>query len=246
MTSENLFIELKNALENIMRENNMEASRICISAKTLTPIEAIGDTVRKDFPIIVGKEVMLEAECEGSLGQAFTSAPAHFRGQLKDILALDLMENDYNRGLFIAALNAVMARCGLASQTIHCKTEEPELCGKKSVDYLKKHFGTPKIALIGYQPALIENLSQHFELRVLDLNPENIGQNRYGLEIEDGIADYEKVTAWAELVLCTGSTLCNGSIVNFLDLEKNLVFFGTTIAGTATLLNLQRMCLCSH
>lgn len=246
MKTETLFIKLKTALENIIKENNIEEDKISILAKTLTPIEAIGDTVRKDFPIIVGKEVMLEADYKGSRGQAFTSAPVCFKGQIKDILDLDLMENDYNRGLFIATLNAVMAYLKLTDKTIHCKTEEPEICAKNSIEYIKTNFGSPKIALIGYQPALIENLAQHFELRVLDLSPENICQTRYGVMIEDGEKDYQKVIEWAELVLCTGSTLCNGSIVNFLELEKEVVFFGTTIAGTAALFNLKRMCLCSH
>ena len=112
-------------------------------------------------------------------------------------------------------------------------------------EYIKAHYGQPKIALVGYQPAMLEKLSSEFELRVLDLNPENIGKDRYGIRVEHGMDDYQSVVLdWAELVLCTGSTLSNGSIVNFIDIGTPVVFFGITIAGTAEILGLERVCLC--
>ena len=47
----------------------------------------------------------------------------------------------------------------------------------------------------------------------------------------------EGVTAsicqWADLVLCTGSTICNGIIVDFLHLKDKILFYGTTLAGAA-------------
>ena len=51
---------------------------------------------------------MLMAEYQGSFGQAFTDSPALFNGSLEEILALDIVNDDYSRGLFIASLNAVM------------------------------------------------------------------------------------------------------------------------------------------
>lgn len=56
---------------------------VSIVSKSLTPDEAIGDTTRKDFPILIGKEIMLEADFKGSKGQAFTSTPSMFEGTLK-------------------------------------------------------------------------------------------------------------------------------------------------------------------
>ena len=50
------------------------------------------------------------------------------------------------------------------------------------------------------------------------------------------------VRDWAELVLCTGSTLCNGSFVNFLDIGKPVLFFGTSCAGAAHVLGAERFC----
>ncbi|WMJ87964.1 hypothetical protein [Anaerocolumna sp. MB42-C2] len=58
--------------------------------------------------------------------------------------------------------------------------------------------------------------------------------------------DFEQVVVkWADLVLCTGSTICNGSIVNFLNLDKEVLFFGTTLAGAAQMLSLKRVCFYS-
>ena len=80
-------------------------------------------------------------------------------------------------------------------------------------------------------------------MRVLDLNPEIVGTVRSGVLVEDGMAAYQDVVrVWAELVLCTGSTLCNGSFVNFLDIGKPVLFFGTSCAGAAHILGAERYC----
>ena len=61
--------------------------------------------------------------------------------------------------------------------------------------------------------------------------------------MEHGVDDFDEVVVnWSDLVLCTGSTLSNGTITNFLDLEKEVLFFGTTLAGAAEMLGCKRMC----
>ena len=62
--------------------------------------------------------------------------------------------------------------------------------------------------------------------------------------VEDGRVDgvSTAVCDWADLVLCTGSTVCNGSIVNFLHLKDKILFYGTTLAGAAALMGLPRIC----
>ena len=248
MTKEELFNTLKNELKKIIKENNLESDKIKITSKGLTPTEAIGVTKRDDFPIISGREIMLMAEYQGSFGQAFTDSPALFNGSLEEILALDIVNDDYSRGLFIASLNAVMKHLNLIEKTIHCKDDEPEMCALEFAKFTEKNYKDKKIALIGYQPAILESLSKNnYNVRVLDLNPAHVGKERYGVKVENGVADYDEVVLnWADVVYCTGSTLCNGSIVNFLDLDKEVIFFGTTIAGTAKILNLKRACFCSH
>lgn len=208
----------------------------------MKPEEAIGITKRKDFPIIAGKEIMLQAECRGAYGQAFTDSPAAFKGTLAEVCEMDLEKDPQAAGFFIATLNAVMKYLGKTESTVHCKTEGPKKCAKDALSYIKENYGSPKIALIGYQPALLENLAKELKLRVLDLNSDNIGAVRYGVKVEDGNTAFQDAVEWADLVLCTGSTICNGTIVNFIGLEKPVLFFGTTLSGAAPMLGLKRLC----
>lgn len=245
MDANQLYNILKEKMSDLIKQYELDNSNIEISMVSLSPIEAIGDTERKDFPILVGKEVMVQAKYKDSYGQAFTNAPSIFNGSLDRILEMDILGNAHERGIFIATLNAVMSELKLVDKTVHCKNEEPEECGRKSIEFIKEKYSNPKIGIIGYQPALIENLSKTFDVRVLDLNPDNIGALRYDVIIEDGEADFKDVVFWSDIILCTGSTLCNGSIVDFLKLEKEVIFYGTTISAAAKIFDLKRMCLCS-
>lgn len=238
----NIYKDLKIELDKILKEHNLSEENIMIKSKTLTDEEAIGITKRKDFPLLTGKEIMLQAEFKGAIGQAFTSAPTVFKGTLGEIVELDLENDDHARGLFIASLNAIMRYLKLTDKTVHCRNEEPELCGEEFKNHMQEKYNDAKIAIVGYQPAIIENLSKDFTVRVLDLSPENVGKDKFGITIEHGIDDYNEVINWADLILCTGSTIANGSIVNFINLEKPVFFFGTTIAGAAEILGLKRLC----
>ncbi|MEG2923138.1 MAG: DUF364 domain-containing protein [Oscillospiraceae bacterium] len=245
MTQEELFSTLKAEFIKIVNEHNVQSEKVEITGRALSPQEAIGVTERRDFPILTGKELMLQAEFMGSKGQAFTDAPALYSGTLQDVINMDLEKDAHARGLFIATMNAVLCHLGVAQNTVHCKNGEPERCAEQALAWVQEQYGSEvRIALVGYQPALLEQLASKYKLRVLDLNPDNIGQMRYGVKVEDGM-DYKEVCGWADLVLCTGSTICNGTIVNFLNLEKELVFFGTTISAAAKILGLKRMCFCS-
>lgn len=246
MNQKELMDLLKDKFKTLVEENSLTMDEIHIVSKSLTPEEAIGNTRRKDFPILTGREVMLQAEYQGAKGQAFTDAPSEFKGTLREILALDLDKDLHSRGLFIASLNAVMAKIGLIEHTVHCRTEEPENCAGEILDIVKRDYKDRKIALIGYQPSILEALSKDFTVRVLDLNPKNVGQTRYGIKVEHGIDDYKEVVLdWSDVVLCTGSTLCNGTIVQYFDIGKEVIFFEITVAGAAKLLGLKRLCPCS-
>lgn len=245
MTKEELFITLKEKLIKIIEERDLMEKEIKVNCRALTPEEAIGIQERQDLPILAGSEVMIQAEFDGGIGQAFTSTPALFHGTLQDVLNLDIINNDYDRGIFIATLNAVTRRCSLCDRSIHCKDKGPKDCAKKAMEYLKIIYGeNRKIAQIGYQPFMLEQLSKTFKnVRVLDLNPDNVGDVRFGIKVLDGVKDYEEtVLQWADLVLCTGSTLGNGSIVNFLDIGKDVLFYGTTGSGAAELMGWKRLC----
>ena len=65
---------------------------------------------------------------------------------------------------------------------------------------------------------------------------------RFSLKMKDGAAVREDLIAWADLILCTGSTICNGTITDYLDLETPVLFFGITAAGASRLMGWNRVC----
>ncbi|MEA4970149.1 MAG: DUF364 domain-containing protein [Candidatus Pelethousia sp.] len=228
------------ALPGIEAELN---ESVTIRVRALTPKEAIGTTERKDYPILSGKDVMIEAEYKGTLGQAFTDAPAAYSGTLRDILALPFDTDAHARGLLIAAINAVLGHMGLCDRMVHCRNDGPKRCGKDVAAYIVTHYGNPRLLLVGYQPSMLENLSAALShMRVLDLNSDNIGETRCGILVEDGAANRLEAVEWAELILCTGSTVCNGTLGDYLYTSKLTLFYGTTLAGVAALLGLPRLC----
>lgn len=245
MTKENLYQNLKERFSDVLKEHQIENDHLSVSCRALTPEEAIGKTKRTDYPILTGKDVMIQAEYKGFRGQAFTDAPAAFEGMLEDILEMDIKHNPHDRGIFIATVNAVMASLGLCEGTVHCRTNGPEFCAKDMLQFLETNYpDIKKIALVGFQPSLLEMLANSkYDMRVMDLNPNNIGQMKFGICVEDGTAMKEEIIhSYAELILCTGSTLCNGTMVDYLDLDTEVLFFGTTASGAAPLLGLKRIC----
>ncbi len=243
MTEQELYRRLKQELERLVRLHHLNESPILLKSRGLSPEEAIGNTRRRDYPILAGKEIMLQAEFDTSLGQAFTDAPSDFCGTLNELLALDPENDVRSRGLLVATLNAVMRHTGDIDHTVHCRNDDLELCAEAHAAHIREHFGTPRITLIGYQPALTARLSREFPLRVLDMNPQFVGSVKSGITIEHGEHSYrDAVLDWPELVLCTGSTLCNGTFVNFVDIGRPVIFFGISGAAAARIFDLPRFC----
>lgn len=243
MTTQELYERLKEELRERIRRHRLDESPILLQSRGLSPEEALGAVLRKDYPLLAGKEVILQAQFGNALGQAFTDAPSDFCGTLKDILALNPESDAHSRGLLIAALNAVLRFTGEIEHTVHCHGGEPELCAEAYAAHARENFGSPRITLVGYQPALTARLSQEFSLRVLDKNPDFVGSLRSGILVEDGNAAYrEAVLDWADLVLCTGSTLCNGTFIQFVDIGKPVLFFGVSGAAAARIFGLPRFC----
>jgi hypothetical protein len=89
----------------------------------------------------------------------------------------------------------------------------------------------------------VESLAKNFPLRVLDLDPDNIGTQKFQVTVE-GPENTKDAIDWADLLLVTGTTLVNGTIGDFLG-RKPLLFYGTTIAGAAHLMNWDRFCYTS-
>ncbi len=219
----------------------LKQAGVKVTAKPLSPEDAIGSTRRKDYVLLQGKERLLQAEVMGCRGQAFTGSLGDFSGTLEDVLALPLTD-DFQRAVYTATLNAVACHTGKVVNTIHCRNEGPELCARQAVDFFQKKYGKPRILMIGYQPALAEALHQAFPLIVLDLDPANIGQSKKGVLIEDGSVGLVEHIAVCDVIFVTGSTICNNTIDLLEQSGKPLVFFGTTGSGAAALLGMTRFC----
>jgi hypothetical protein len=232
--------ELMNRFSQLVKEEGLSKEKIKVTGKTLTDEEALGNPERRDYPLLTGKESLMEARFHDARGQAFTDQPGPFEGSLEEIMKQAFVSN-HSRAVFIAAMNAVTSHLGRSSSTIHCRNEEPESCAAELSLNLQENHPKAKIALVGYQPAMLEKLAQDFEIRVLDLDKDKIGTERYGIVVEHGIEQREEVLEWCDILLCTGSTLANGTLPDYLG-EKPVYFFGTTIAGAAELMNLNRLC----
>ena len=178
-----------------------------------------------------------------AVGQAFTDQFGDFEGSLKEVVEMPL-ENNFRRAVFIATINAVLHHMGLIQGTIHCKDEEPVECARRLVEHLKAKYGNIKIGQVGFQPRMVEEIAKTFSVRLLDLDPDNIGMRKFDVLVE-GPKAKDDMIAWADLLLVTGSTVANGTIEQFLS-EKPVVLYGTTIAGAAHLMDWDRFCACSH
>jgi uncharacterized protein (DUF4213/DUF364 family) len=244
--------ELKEKLREIITNHKLGDAAVKVTIGTLSPKQAIGSPVRQDFPLLQGREVMIEAQVLGSFGQSFTDAPREFSGSMNDVLDLPLDNND-NRAVFIATLNAVAAHLNMTSGTRHCHDEEPEECARQIAEYIMDNVGKVKIGLIGLQPAILENLVLTFgadNVRCTDLNPSNVGSEKYSAEIWDGRTETSKLIDWSDLLLVTASTINNNTFDAIREMAdkkgKRLIVYGVTGAGASSLLGLERLCFQPH
>ncbi len=214
----------------------------------LSPDDAIGERAGEEFVIRRGKERVIEAVFDDVRGQAFTDSPLSWEGSLASMLNLDLFLAG-NRAIFVAGMNAVAARLKASTGAIHCRNEDPRRCGPVIAAEICRRFGKKRIALIGLQPAILESCVQHFgdqNVSVVDLNPDNVGTEKFGVRVADGDTGFADILSWCEIGLCTGSTVVNGTIDDvirgFQVAHKPVVFFGNTASAVASLLKLDRIC----
>ncbi|MCD6423658.1 MAG: hypothetical protein J7L42_06040 [Elusimicrobia bacterium] len=242
-----IYIEkAKKKFYEIANKHHLLNTKIIIKSRVLTPEEAIGNPDRRDFPLLKGRERIMEAEFKSCFGHVFTDMPGNYTDTLKNILKKKI-KNNFHRAILIASINAVMRHLNLIKGTKHCKNNEPEKCARKVARYLKENFKRKKrLALIGYQPAFIEELAKSFTLNVLDLNKENFGE-KYGVPVLDGDKFLKDVVDWAEIVLATGTVFVNDTIEKIAKLKpiEDIVFYGVTVSGIAELLKLKRVCFYS-
>jgi uncharacterized protein (DUF4213/DUF364 family) len=238
----------RHQLTEIVARNRLLDARVSVLVKTLKPEEAIGEPGRRDFPIILGKERVVEAEVLGARAHAFTDSPGEFVGDLKEVLHLPLTSNR-ERSIYVATLNAILKYLNRVENTIHCKDEDPERCGKEIAAQLLKRWGKATVGFIGLNPAIAENLTKSFgagNVRITDLNKQNIHSSKFGVEIWDGNARTEELIKQSDIILITGTTFVNGTIDHIMHClqhhRKDGLIYGVTGAGICKLLGLNRIC----
>jgi hypothetical protein len=226
---------------------------VTILATPLSPEEAIGTPGRRDFPILVGRERVIEARVGDGRGHAFTDTAREFVGPLAEVITIGFSGNG-NRAIYVAALNATLRHLGRVAGTVHCRDDDPERCGDEIARTLAPRLGAHGVVgLIGCNPAIAAHLVDQFgagRVRIADLDPDTIGRQRSGVEVWDGSTRGGELIEQAEVVLYTGTTLVNGTFDGITerlrDLGKVGVVFGVTAAGVAELLGLERLCPCAR
>lgn len=244
----NYVIESKPRLLDLLEQNDLMNEEVVVRVGVLTPEEAIGRPIRTDFPILIGKEKMIEARFRDTRGQAFTDSPGEFAGSMRDVLELPLTANR-ERAIYIAVLNAVMRHLDMIEGAVHCKDEDPEKCADEMAQWAMKRWPEGKIGLIGCNPAILEALVSAFgpeRMRLTDLNPDNIGKPKFGVEVWDGNTQTGMLAEWADALIVTGTTLVNDTLGTILsEAQKHgtdLVLYGVTAAGICELFGIERVC----
>ncbi|MCP4600428.1 MAG: hypothetical protein GY847_07840 [Proteobacteria bacterium] len=243
--------KVRSRFRSIVEKADIANTEVTVIAKPLTPEEAIGTPDRRDYPIVTGKERVIEAQYQGAIGHAFTDMPGNYRSTIGELLALNLTDNA-RRAFFVASLNAVYRHLVPETKTVHCKDEDPERCGKKIAEELYRRFGRARIGFIGLNPAILENLATTFNpenVFAVDLNPQAIGKKKFGVLIRDGRTEIQTLVDNADILLVTGTTIGNATADGILSLSeargKPCIFYGVTIAATACLLGFERLCPCA-
>jgi hypothetical protein len=243
--------QCRDILRDLVSRGGVDRVAIQVLAKPLSPEEAIGAPERRDFPLIEGRERMIEATMLGARGQAFTDCPSDFAGRIRDVLALPLTDNRH-RAVFVAALNAILRYLNSVEGTVHCRDNDPETCAEKiAADARDK--GARSVGLIGLNPAIAQALVKEFgagSVRISDLNRQNLGTRKFNVEIEDGRNKNHELLRCSDITLITGTTLVNGAFDEILMAAKNegrtLIVYGVTGSGVCRLMNLARLCPCAR
>jgi uncharacterized protein (DUF4213/DUF364 family) len=242
------FEEARAKFGELVKRHALESAEVSVEVKQLSAREAIGEPRRQDYPIIVGKERVIEAEVLGTKAHSFTDSPAEFKGKLLDVLEMRLDSNS-GRAVFIAVMNAVLRYLGMVDATLHCRDEEPEACGREMATIIGGMPGVRSVGLVGLNPAIAQRLVDVFGpqgVRITDLNADNIGSFKFGVEIWDGRTRTEELVRTSDTVLVTGTTIVNGTFDRIEELTRQygrtLIVFGVTAAGVGALCGLTRLC----
>ncbi len=235
--------KLRKKIKEIIAREKIPDAEVEIRAKPLSPEEAIGNPEHEDYPLLKGRERLMEARFRDSRGVAFSDMFGNFNSTLSEILNMEL-KNNFRRAIFVATINAVLRELKFVENTIHCRNEDLIICAGKLYGFIAENFGNPKIFLCGLQPRFAETLSSHFTTKITDMDAANFGKTFTGVKVESPDKTEEYIE-WCDLIFATGSTFVNNTARELIESGKKTVFYGVTGAGPCFLLNLKRYCPCS-
>lgn len=248
MKTNSILIDSKRRFNKFLLAHNLLNEPIQVKANPLTPREAIGIPERQDYPILIGRERMLEALYKNAKGHAFTDEPENFTGNLSDVMNLPL-DSNRNRAILIAVMNAVLRHFDEVEGTVHCRDADPEECALEIAEHLLETFGRVKVGLIGLNPAIGEALVAAFgadRTAITDLNPDNIGKLKFGVLVLNGQTETDRLIEHSDVVLVTGTTLGNETIDSIMATiekhKKSYLLYGVTCASVCKLMSLPRIC----
>lgn len=231
--------QLRKHFLELVITHGFQNQEVEVRVKTLTPEESIGNPEHDDYPLTKGRERMMEALFMGSRGQAFTDMFGNFSGSMTEALEL-YPSNNFRRAIFLSSLNALSRHLGIVDKTIHCKDDKPPQCAKELASMMKKNYGQARVAIVGLQPRMVEALSPEFEIRVTDMDSENIGKSKFGATIQ-GPEQTPDNLEWCDVALVTGTTLTNSTLSDIMK-DKTTILYGVTCAAASHFLNIKRFC----
>jgi uncharacterized protein (DUF4213/DUF364 family) len=137
----------------------------------------------------------------------------------------------------------------MVDKTVHCKDKDPEECAFEIARMVFEKYGKTDVGLIGLNPAIAERLVETFgkdHVRITDLNRDNIGKQKFGVEIRDGQQRTEDLIDASNVVIFTGTTVVNetfGRIWNRIRSKgKEYLIYGVTAAAVCELMGMERIC----
>ena len=193
-----------------------------------------------DPPSTVARpEYCVTATLRGVRGEAYTETPEDFRGTLEEALHIPPSEKGIS-AVTIAALNAAMSCLGLAPGVFPEEEEAHFRYAEKLYRYVIENHGPDNIVLVGYDGYLVKRfVDEGLIIWIMDRDPDHIAQDRFHhVVVNNAKRNRESSFVWGKYFIVTGSTLCNGTILHYLNSGKELLFYGITCAGAAKLLNL--------
>jgi hypothetical protein len=238
---DHIYGALIQALKARAMEHMFLDEAIPIHCQPLSAAEALGSPTDGDYPILKGKEAIVEAEFRDAKGHAFSDEYGNNTCTIRELISTPPSTNR-ERAEFVAALNAVYRHLGLVEKTVHCRDDEPVDCARELAPRIAAGM---QLLLVGFQPRMLEHLSARTPVRCVDLDADNIGTDKFGVTVE-GPEKTDEAIAWAHAIVATGSTLVNGTIPTFLQARKPVIFYGVTISAAARILQLDHFCHLGH